>query len=154
MNLSIRATCRNGFERSGPGTVASMPELIADVASIRQRRWADGDETIYAGMGSVAVAIGSHDSRQVVGLSLSYPLAAVTAAARAELVAELTARAESIGRRVHDPFWMDPNETRAPENDRVGTACRAGSRHADARQASRHEQPIDVRRRAASAESG
>ena len=131
----IRATCGGGFERIGPRTVASMPELIADVASIRRRRWADGDETIYAGMGSVGVAIGGHDSRQVVGLSLSYPLAAVTAAARAELVARLTARAESIGRRVRDPFWMDPNETRAPENDRVGKVCRAGSHPADARKA-------------------
>ena len=131
----IRATCRDGFERIGPGTVASIPDLIADVASIRRRRWADGDETIYAGMGSVAVAIGGHDNRQVVGLSLSYPLAAVTAAARAELVAKLTARAGSIGRRVHDPFWMDPDATRVPQGGGVETTCRRGSQQADSRRA-------------------
>ena len=102
----IHAICTGGFDRIGPRTVGSVDELIRDIAMIRRRRWADGDETIHAGMGSVAVAVGSHDSRHLAGLSLSYPIAAVTTPARAELVDQLTARAQWIGRRVLDPVWM------------------------------------------------
>ena len=116
----IHAIYGDGLDRIGPRTVGSVNELIRDIEMVRRRRWADGDETIHAGMGSVAVAIGSHDGRHVAGLSLSYPIAAVTTAARAELVAQLTARAQSIGRRVRDPVWTEPYPVENVTEDGVG----------------------------------
>jgi hypothetical protein len=61
----------------------------------------------FSGFSAIAVAVESAAEQQVLGFSLSFPLAALAPDQVRAIAARMIDAAKRIGIRTHDRYWMD-----------------------------------------------
>jgi DNA-binding IclR family transcriptional regulator len=82
-----------------------LVKLLLELAEVRQELWAEAREETFPGIAAVAAAVGSADQQQPVGLSLSFPVTAVSKRGYSDIVGQVTAAAGRIAARTDDPVW-------------------------------------------------
>jgi DNA-binding IclR family transcriptional regulator len=87
---------------------ATMDDLLARLAQVRQVRHAVAVNESIPGVASVSCAISDPSTRERLALCLSFPAAEAQAGTIDELASELLAEASSLGRAVCDPAWGSP----------------------------------------------
>ncbi|SMH36588.1 IclR family transcriptional regulator [Mesorhizobium australicum] len=83
----------------------SDQEILARVEMVRKYGVAWGQSAIIPGIAALAAAVWDLRRGDGIGLSISYPTAAVDPALRMRMFERLREEAAAIGRRARDPIW-------------------------------------------------
>lgn len=107
----IRRMCAEGLldtpaHARTPRTIATPAALLAELALIRRRGYAESNQELFEGIKAVATAFAGPHGESPVALSISYPLVSVAESGDAAIIATLLEHARRIGQRIGDPRWL------------------------------------------------
>lgn len=109
----IAKRCKSALEAATRHSHRDLPALLADIAKIRARGYAESDQELFLGIKSIAIAFDGQAGQEAVALSLSFPLLSIEPGDEAKLVAALLDAGRKVGHRIGDARWIA-----APENAR------------------------------------
>jgi DNA-binding IclR family transcriptional regulator len=112
-DVEIRKLYPRSLRPMSARSLRTLGELLRALEQVRAQGWAPADEETFPGIRAAGVAFGPRDSRDLIGLSLSFPIAGLSAARQAGIVRSLLATARAAGRQLGDPLWT-ATETRTP----------------------------------------
>jgi len=89
-----------------PHTIATLPNLHAALAKVRETHLAPMEQEMSLGTGALAMSFAKvNQLDEPLSVALSYPLAATTAKQVAETRRVMVERGRQLGERLGDPFW-------------------------------------------------
>jgi DNA-binding IclR family transcriptional regulator len=86
-------------QRDGHGPT-SVSELRRELTSVRARGYAVEDDSVSAGLSSVARAVLDHTGHPIAGIALTFPREGVDDAERARLVTAVSRTAATLSARI------------------------------------------------------
>ena len=86
-------------QRDGHGPT-SVSELRRELTEVRTRGYATEDDSVSAGLSSVAQAVLDHTGHPVAGVALTFPRDGVDETERARLVAAVSRAAATLSARI------------------------------------------------------
>jgi IclR family KDG regulon transcriptional repressor len=86
-------------------TLRDVPALLAELARVRERRYAVADQETFVGIKAAGVGFTSAPEEERFAISISYPLAGVARQDERRIVAALLQAADRVGRALGDPWW-------------------------------------------------
>jgi DNA-binding IclR family transcriptional regulator len=89
-----------------PSAPRNATELLARIGEIRRTGYSESSNESLPGVGSLGFALTRGDSRETIGVALSYPSHTTKAEERARLWQALRAMAVELGRLFDDPAWV------------------------------------------------
>lgn len=89
-----------------PHTIASLADLMADLATVRSRGWASVTEELEVGLNAVAAPVRDADGQVVAALSVSGPSYRLGQDQLDEVAKQTMAAAEAVSRRLG---WIEPH---------------------------------------------
>jgi DNA-binding IclR family transcriptional regulator len=95
-------------------SLRTVDKLLAELAIVRDRGWAQTDQEVVGGIKSIGVSLCPLGETSSFALSVSFPLANVTKAEANAVHESLLRISEDLGRRLGDPLWSriaDRSET-------------------------------------------
>ena len=107
-------------------------KFLGELEIVRNRFWAAASEETMLGIGAIGTAVGSGNGEQPVGLSLSFPVNAVTRQQQDEMVEKLVAASARIAAQTGDPVWaaraiagkaVPRHQTQRPNGTKASTAA-------------------------------
>ncbi|MFO1281403.1 MAG: IclR family transcriptional regulator C-terminal domain-containing protein [Burkholderiales bacterium] len=118
-------------------SLATIGDLLSDLALVRMRRWAEVNEELFLGIRSLAGAVQGLNEPTAMAISVSFPVSRFSRGDVREIAEHLIASCEWVGRRVGDPRWssrpgVSTFATGAPavKRQRRARAGTDGARHA------------------------
>jgi DNA-binding IclR family transcriptional regulator len=89
-----------------PNTVVRLADLMAELATVRERGWAVVTEELEVGLNAVAAPVRDADGQVVAALSVSGPAYRLGEDRLDEVAKQTTAAAEAVSRRLG---WIEPH---------------------------------------------
>jgi DNA-binding IclR family transcriptional regulator len=97
-----------------PRSLRTVDELLAELAIVRERRWAQTDQEFVDGIKSIGVSFCPISEPTMFALSVSFPLGNVTKIEASAVQATLMRVAEDLGHTLGDPQWSQVKPHSAP----------------------------------------
>jgi DNA-binding IclR family transcriptional regulator len=95
-DAAVRALHADGLAPPSPTAPQSLDELLARLAEVRRRGYAQSHDEAVRGVGAIAVAAADAATGEAVSLCITYPASTVTEAERRAIIAGLTEGAAAI----------------------------------------------------------
>lgn len=89
-----------------PATIATVAQLLAELAEVRDRGWASVTEELEVGLNAVAAPVRDANSQVIAALSVSGPSYRLAAGKFGEVAEQTIAAADAISRRLG---WIGPD---------------------------------------------
>lgn len=124
----VRSRYTEPLHPSSSNSPLTLDELLALLAEVRKRGWAESIEEALPGVGSTAVAILSQHNNEMLGLCVSYSASHSSKEERQHLAELLREAAIHVGRKVDDPYWITHSTTKPGKNLRLAQDTNAGER--------------------------
>ena len=86
------------FQRLTPHTLTTMDRLLADLAKIRQRGFAENEEEVTNGLSALSVPINDGNGGSIAALNVVYPAGIIRLKDKIDLVKKLRAHADEIAK--------------------------------------------------------
>ncbi|RLP26927.1 IclR family transcriptional regulator [Mesorhizobium sp. YM1C-6-2] len=86
-------------------TLTSMDRLLAELATIRKRGWAETRQEIIDGITSISVALTAASEPSGIALSVSFPVANLNEGQQSDVRHALLRTAAKLGQRIGDTNW-------------------------------------------------
>ena len=86
-------------------TLTSIDRLLAELATIRKRGWAETRQEIIDGITSISVALTAASEPSGIALSVSFPVANLNEGQQSDVRHALLRTAAKLGQRIGDTNW-------------------------------------------------
>ncbi len=88
-------------------TLPNVEQLLAEIADVRVRRWAETRQEVIDGIKSIGVSFCVPGETAILALSISFPVANISATEEAAVRASLLRIGGALGNKLGDPAWRD-----------------------------------------------
>lgn len=100
----VRALYAEGFVPPSPNAPQSIDDLIALLAEVRSRGWAEAFDEAIPGVGSISTAVVDGEAGERLSMCISFPSSTILPAERSRIVTLLVAAARQVGAKFDDSF--------------------------------------------------
>lgn len=95
-----------GLSLSTSAGARHIDDLLRELATVRERRWAETNQEAVDGIKAIGISLMSPDSRRTLALSISFPVLNVPEGTEETIRTDLLEVAASLGQRLGDPQWL------------------------------------------------
>jgi IclR family transcriptional regulator, KDG regulon repressor len=101
---AAQALCAENLTPPSPNTPQSIDDLLALLAEVRVRGWAEAIDEAIPGVGSISTAVVDVETGERLSMCISFPSSMISQSERNRIVTLLVAAARQVGAKFDDSF--------------------------------------------------
>lgn len=103
-DADVRALHSEQFIPPSPNSPQSIDDLIALLAEVRQRGWAEAFDEAIPGVGSISTAVSDAEAGERLSMCISFPSSTISQAEKNRIATLLVVAARQVGAKFDDSF--------------------------------------------------
>lgn len=107
-DAAVRARFPGPWQAPSPNAPQTVEELLAVLASVRDKGWSQATDEILPGVESIAVCVDDRESGERISLCISYSATMISAHEKSRMVTLLMRAGCEVGMKFDDEYWAAP----------------------------------------------